>query len=77
MQTVRDALYAKRGRQIVIYMFKVNILVAALVATGIGNMLAIVGLTGLVRLPVSLYGQLLIAKLLLFKVLKFIATVGR
>jgi len=54
-----------------------TILVAALVATGIGNMLAIVGLTGLVRLPFSLYGQLLVAKLLLFAVMLALAAANR
>ena len=43
-----------------------SIIVALIVATGLINAWMIVGLEGTLRLPTTLYGQLLIAKLVLF-----------
>lgn len=54
-----------------------TIVVATLVATGLINTLAIVGLSGLGGLPASLYGRLLIVKLLLFAVMLALAAANR
>ncbi|MBN9554456.1 MAG: copper homeostasis membrane protein CopD [Alphaproteobacteria bacterium] len=54
-----------------------SIIVAVIVATGLINVWMIVGVEGALRLPTTLYGQLLIAKLLLFAAMLGLATVNR
>jgi len=54
-----------------------SIIVAVIVATGLINVWMIVGLEGALRLPTTLYGQLLIAKLLLFTAMLGLAAANR
>jgi copper resistance protein D len=54
-----------------------SIIVAAIVATGLINVWMIVGVEGALRLPTTLYGQLLIAKLVLFAAMLGLAAANR
>lgn len=54
-----------------------TLIVALLIATGAFNLLMIVGWDGLLRLPATRYGQLLIAKLALFLVMVGLAASNR
>lgn len=54
-----------------------SIIVALIVATGLINVWMIVGVEGALRLPTTLYGQLLIAKLVLFAAMLGLAAANR
>ena len=54
-----------------------SIIVALIVATGFINVLMIVGVEGALRLPTTLYGKLLIAKLALFVAMLGLAAANR
>lgn len=54
-----------------------SVLVALVIATGLFNGWMIVGVAGLMLLPETLYGQLLIAKLLLFAAMLALAAANR
>ena len=54
-----------------------SIIVAVIVATGLFNVWMIVGVEGALRLPTTLYGQLLIAKLVLFTAMLGLAAANR
>lgn len=54
-----------------------SVIVSLIILTGLVNSLMIVGLAGLPLLPHTLYGQLLIAKLGLFALMLFLASLNR
>ena len=54
-----------------------SIIVAVIVATGLINVWMIVGVDGALRLPATLYGQILIAKLVLFTAMLGLAAANR
>jgi len=54
-----------------------SVIVAAILATGLVNAAMLIGVDGIARLPDSLYGRLMIAKLLLFGVMLVLASANR
>ncbi|WP_267433176.1 copper homeostasis membrane protein CopD [Sphingomonas sp. GM_Shp_1] len=52
-------------------------IVAAILATGLVNAAMLIGVQGIARLPDSLYGRLMIAKLMLFGVMLMLASANR
>lgn len=71
-EAVTDARLALAG-----FAIAGSVLVALVIATGLFNGWMIVGVAGLMLLPETLYGQLLIAKLLLFAAMLALAAANR